>query len=91
MTLKELIDSVSRLKIWKIISEHGTPGFDVPQAGSRKQFVSVAEFKDERQPMVRFTTRIGPADRLEPTRLHSALDSICGSRTAASPSTGAIW
>jgi len=74
MTLKELIDSVSRLKTWRIISEHGEPGFDVPQPGSRKQFVSVAEFKDESQPMVRFTTRIGPADRLEPTRLRSALE-----------------
>ena len=43
MTLKELIDSVSRLKIWKIISEHGRPGLDVPHAGSRKQFVSIAD------------------------------------------------
>lgn len=74
MTLKELIDSVFRLKTWKIISEHGSPGFDVPQAGGRKQFVSVVEFKDDGQPMVRFTTEIGPADRLEPTRLRSALE-----------------
>jgi len=74
MTLKELIDSVSRLKNWKIVSEQGAPGFDVPQTGNRKQFVSVAEFQDGSQPIVRFTTRIGPADRLEPTRLRSALE-----------------
>ncbi|HLY73131.1 MAG TPA: hypothetical protein VKU80_03345 [Planctomycetota bacterium] len=74
MTLKELLDSVSRLKNWKVLSEDGTPGFDIPQAGRRKQFVSVAEFKEESQAMVRFTTRIGPADRLEPTRLRAALE-----------------
>jgi hypothetical protein len=35
MTLKELLDSVSRLKNWKVLSENGTPGFDIPQARFR--------------------------------------------------------
>jgi len=74
MTLKELIDSVSRLKAWKLTSDHGSSGFEVPQSGNRRQFVSVGEFKDESQPMVRLTSRIGPADLLEPTRLRSALE-----------------
>jgi len=74
MTLNELIESDSRLKNWKIISEDGIPGFFIPQAGHRGQFVSVAEFRDESQPIVRSTTRIGPADRLGSTRLHSALE-----------------
>jgi len=74
MTLKELVDAVSRLKGWKTATEAGSPGFEVPQSGSRKQFVAVSEFKDDSQAMVRFTTQIGPADRLEPTRLRSALE-----------------
>lgn len=74
MTLKELVDAVSKLKGWKTASEGGAGGFDVPQAGGRRQFVAVAEFKDDRDPMVRFTTQIGPADRLEPSRLRSALE-----------------
>lgn len=72
MTLNELIESDSRLKNWKIISEDGIPGFFIPQAGHRGQFVSVAEFRDESQPIVRLTTRIGPADRLEPNPPSSA-------------------
>jgi hypothetical protein len=74
MTLKELVDAVSTLKGWKSAPSSGSPGFDVPQAAGRRQFVSIVEFKDDREAMVRFTTRIGPADRLEPSRLHSALE-----------------
>jgi hypothetical protein len=44
MTLNELIESISRLKNLKIISKDGIPGFSIPQAGHRKQFVFVAEF-----------------------------------------------
>lgn len=74
MTLKELIDAVAKLKGWKSLTEQGSLGFDVPQAGNRKQFVSASEFKDDGQPMVRFTTRIGPVDRLESGRMRSALE-----------------
>jgi hypothetical protein len=74
MTLKELIDAVSKLKGWKVATEEGSSGFNVPQAGNRHQFVGLAEFRDDGHPMVRFTTRIGPVDRLESTRLRSALE-----------------
>ncbi len=74
MTLRELIDGVSKLKSWEVISAEGSRGFNVPQAGNRHQFVGVSEFRDEAHPMVRFTTRIGPIDQLESTRLRSALE-----------------
>jgi len=74
MTLNEFIEAVTKLKGWKSVTERGSLGFEVPQADSRKQFVAVSEFRDESQPMVRFTTRIGPADRLDPKRLRSALE-----------------
>ena len=70
MTLKELVEGISKLKNWG----SDPTSFDVPQAGGRRQRVSVGEFKDDAQPMVRFTTLIGPADRLEATRLRSALE-----------------
>ena len=74
MTLRELIDGVAKLKGWEVISEEGSRGFNVPQAGNRHQFVALNEFRDDAHPMVRFITRIGPADRLEPARLRSALE-----------------
>jgi hypothetical protein len=74
MTLRELIDGVTRLKGWEILSQEEGRGFNVPQAAGRHQFVALSEFKDEAHPMVRFTTRIGPIDRLESTRLRSALE-----------------
>ena len=74
MTLKELIDGVSKHKGWKHDPAQDGPGFDVPQGSSRWQFVSASEFKDGPQAMVRFTTRIGPSNQLEATRLRSALE-----------------
>ncbi len=74
MTLRELIDGVAKHRGWEIVSQEGARGFNVPQAGGRHQFVALTEFRDEAHPMVRFTTRIGPVDRLEATRLKSALE-----------------
>jgi hypothetical protein len=74
MTLNEFIEAVSKLKGWKSAAERGGQGFEVPQAGNRNQFVAVAEFKDDNQSMLRFTTRIGLADRLDSKRLRSALE-----------------
>jgi hypothetical protein len=73
MTLNELVDSVSKLKGWKAVSDQGIASLSIPQAGNRKQIVAVTQFKDEGRAMVRFTTRIGKTDRLEESRLRSAL------------------
>jgi hypothetical protein len=73
MTLNELVDSVSKLKGWKTVSDQGVVSLAIPQAGSRKQLIALSEFKDEGQAMVRFTTRIGKTDQLDPDRLRSAL------------------
>jgi len=73
MTLNELVDSVSKLRGWKTVSDQGVVSLAIPQAGSRKQLIAVSEFKDEGQAMLRFTTRIGKTDQLDAARLRSAM------------------
>ena len=73
MTLKELIESVSKLRGWKTVSDQGGLSLSIPQSGNRKQTIAVAEFKDEGQAMLRFTTRIGEADLVVPERMRAAL------------------
>lgn len=73
MTLNELLDSVSKLRGWKAVNGQDGVTLSIPQGGSRKQLVAVSEFKDEGQAMLRFTTRIGKTDRLEPARMRTAL------------------
>ena len=76
MTLNELVESVSRLRGWKTVSDQGLLSLSIPQAGNRGQLVAVSEFKDEGQAMLRFTTRIGKADLLDPARMRSALEAL---------------
>lgn len=73
MTLNELVESVSKLRGWKTVSDQDGVTLSVPQTGSRKQVIAVSQFKDEGQAMLRFTTRIGKTDTLEPARMRSAL------------------
>jgi hypothetical protein len=73
MTLNELVESVSKLRGWKTTNDQDGLALSIPQADNRKQAVAIAEFKDEGQAMLRFTTRIGKADRLEPERMRAAL------------------
>ena len=73
MTLNELVDSVSKLRGWKTVNGQDGVTLAIPQAGNRRQIVAVSQFKDEGQAMVRFTTRIGKTDRLEPGRMRAAL------------------
>jgi hypothetical protein len=74
MTLNELVESISKLKGWKTVGGQSGVVLAVPQKGNRLQLVSLTEFSDGGQPMVRFTTSIGKADRLETPRLRSALE-----------------
>ena len=73
MTLNELVSSVSTLKGWKTVTEGGAAGLAVPQRDGRMQTVALTQFNAEGAAMVRFVTRIGPADRLDAARLRSAL------------------
>lgn len=73
MTLNELVESVSKLRGWKSAADPDGLTLSIPQSGNRKQVVAVSQFKDEGQPMLRFTTRIGKTDRLEAARMRSAL------------------
>jgi hypothetical protein len=73
MTLNELVDSVSKLRGWKTVNDQDGVTLSIPQAGNRKQMVAVSQFKDEGQPMLRFITRIGKTDQLEPGRMGAAL------------------
>lgn len=73
MTLNELVESVSKLRGWKTTTDPDGVSLSIPQAGNRKQAIVVSEFKDEGQAMLRFTTRIGKTDQLEPARMRAAL------------------
>ena len=73
MTLNELVESVSRLRGWKTVSDQGLLSLSIPQAENRKQVIAILEFKDETQAMLRFTTRIGGAEGIVPDRMRSAL------------------
>ena len=73
MTLNELVESVSKLRGWKTTHDQDGLALSIPQADNRKQAVAITEFKDEGQAMLRLTTQIGKADRLEPERMRAAL------------------
>lgn len=73
MTLNELVESVSKLRGWKSSPVQDGVTLSIPQAGNRNQDVAVTQFKDEDQAMIRFTTRIGKTDKLEPERMRAAL------------------
>ncbi len=74
MTLRELVDAVAHERGWKKDGERGPLSFSVPQGPERHQIVTLTEFKDDSEAMVRFTTRIGRASRLEEARLRAALE-----------------
>lgn len=73
MTLNELLESVCALRGWTSSKASGSVSLTIPQSGNRRQKVSVSEFKDEGQPMLRFTTSIGGAGKLDPAQLRTAL------------------
>jgi hypothetical protein len=73
MTLNELVESVSKLKGWKTVSDQGVVSLAIPQSRNRKQLVALSEFKDEGRAMLRLTTRIGKTDRVDSARMRSAL------------------
>ena len=74
MTLNELAAAISELKGWATVTEKGHTALCVPQSGNRHQSVRLTPFTNADHPMVRFTTEIGLADRLEIGRLRSALE-----------------
>jgi hypothetical protein len=76
MTLKELVESVSKLRGWEAVLNHDrdAASLSVPQSGNRRQVVAISQFKDEEHAMIRFTTLIGGTDRLEAARMRSALE-----------------
>lgn len=74
MTLGDLINAIVRHQGWKADKDGSLFSLAVPQDGGRHQVVSVSEFADEGEPMVRYTTRIGKAARLEGSRLRAALE-----------------
>ncbi len=73
MTLRELVDAIARQRGWETGQERGQATLSVPQ-GPRSQVVSVTEFGDGGEPMVRYTTRIGKAAALEGARMRAALE-----------------
>jgi len=74
MTLRELVDTIARERGWKAGAERSQASLFIPQGTTRQQIVTVTEFTDGGEAMVRFTTRIGPVGRLEDPRLRAALE-----------------
>lgn len=74
MTLRELVDSITRERGWTAGADRERPSFSVPQGNGRQQAVLLSEFSDSGEPMVRMITKIGPVDALHGNRLKSALE-----------------
>ena len=74
MTLRELVETIARERGWTSGSENGLISLSIPLGSQRRQGVTVVEFKDEGEVMIRFTTRIGPVGSLESPRLRAALE-----------------
>lgn len=74
MTLRTLVDGIVLAQGWKAAEDRGCFSLSVPQDRDRHQSVTLVEFKDDNEPMVRYTTQIGKADALVPPRLRSALE-----------------
>jgi hypothetical protein len=74
MTLRELVDAVARTEGWKAVEDGGRWSLSVALGQGRSQTVALAEFKDNEEPMVRFTTRIGKAAGLGEARTRAALE-----------------
>ena len=74
MTFRELVDAIVRERGWTLGGDRDRAILSVPQGNGRQQSVTLFEFSDAGEPMVRFVSRIGGADALHGTRLRSALE-----------------
>ena len=74
MTLEDLVAKMCKLEHWTAEPEGAGVWIEIPQPKGRKQKVYAAPFKDKTEPMVRYTSRIGPADQIEDRRAKMALE-----------------
>src|SRR5262245_26949440 len=74
MTVEDLVAKMCKLEHWTAEPDGGGVWIEIPQPKGRKQKVFAVSFKDKTEPMVRYTSRIGPADQIEDKRAKMALE-----------------
>ena len=74
MTLDDLVARMCKAEHWT--SDRAGSGWeiDLPQPKGRKQKVFAVEFKDGADPMVRYTSMIGQAGKIDDSRARMALE-----------------
>ena len=76
MTVRELVEKICELKGWEKRARTSMSAWmiEIPQPRGRKQDMVVTGFKDGASPMVRFTTVVGSQEKLDATRVRTALE-----------------
>ena len=74
MTLKELAEAIAARQKWKLSATEAGYVLAVSLETGRHQNVLLDEFDHEDAPMVRFTSRVGAASKLDPARCRIALE-----------------
>lgn len=74
MTLRELVDGITKERGWTVGGDGKNPVLSIPQGNGRHQAVTLSEFSNAGEPMVRFVTLIGEVGALHGNRLRSALE-----------------
>jgi hypothetical protein len=74
MTLEDLVAKMCKQQHWTSEPDGAGLAIEIPQPKGRKQKVLATAFKDKTDPMVRFTSNIGPADQIEDRRAKMALE-----------------
>jgi hypothetical protein len=74
MTLRQLVDAIARREGGTVEPDGTGWTLSIPQDHNRRQGVTLTEFADDGEPMVRFTTRIGKAGELAAPRFKAALE-----------------
>lgn len=74
MTLEELVTQMCKAETWTSSPAGAGWGIEIPQPKGRSQKVFAAPFKDEAEHMVRYTSMIGDAGKVDDRRARMALE-----------------
>lgn len=75
MTLKDLAEAVAARERWDVSAgPAGSYALSVQLETGRRQTIRLSRFDHDGAEMVRFTTEVGPAEKLDATRCRSALE-----------------
>ena len=74
LTLGDLVAQMCKAEGWTSTQAGSSWEIEIPQPKDRKQAVSAAQFQDGADPMVRYLSRIGSADKIDDQRTRMALE-----------------